>query len=197
MPKFTKENIEKYYIKQKRSSAEIAKIFNCSQHKVNYWIKKYKIPKRSISDAVYVKNNPNGDPFHAKKLTSVEDAILFGLGIGLYWGEGTKKNTHAVRLGNTDPELIKQFLKFLQKIYSIDQKKLRFGLQIFSDMSTQKTLNFWQKELNVPVNQFFKVIVTPSRGVGNYREKSKYGVLTVYFGNKKLRDIICKEIENI
>jgi len=127
--------LEKLYLKNKKSSKEISNIFKCSENKVNYWLNKYNIPKRSISEAVYLRLNPKGDPFKLKKLKTKEEALLFGLGIGLYWGEGTKRNEYAVRLGNTDPALIKKFIEFLENIYSIDRKKLRFGLQIFSDMS--------------------------------------------------------------
>ena len=190
-----KKVLDNLYIKQKKSCVQIGKILNCSERKVDYWLKKHNISKRSISDAVYAKYNPKGDPFSMNKPKTFEQAILYGIGIGLYWGEGTKSNKHSVRLGNTDPKLIKKFIDFLIVIYKIDTKKLKFGLQIFSDMSPKKAEEFWQKELNVSKNQFQKVIVTPSRGVGTYRNKIKHGVLTVYFNNRKLRDIICGDIE--
>jgi len=41
-------------------------------------------------------------------------------------------------------------------------------------------------------NQFFKVITTPARSSGTYREKSKWGVLTVYFSNMKLKKLLDK-----
>ena len=185
--------IKKLYVSNKKSSAEIAKIFKCSERAVNYWLAKYEVKKRSISEAVYLKNNPNGDPFKIKLIRNIEDAKLFGLGLGLYWGEGNKKNKNSVRLGNTDPKLIKKFLEFLTKICGTEKKKLRFGLQVFSDMDTDQSLKFWLKELReygINRSQFFKVTVTPSRSIGNYREKSKYGVLTVHFCNTKLKNLI-------
>ena len=197
MPKFSKENLVKFYIKQKQSSIEIAEFFNCSAHKVNYWIKKYNIPKRSISEALYIKCNPHGDPFTFHPPTSLKKAMLYGLGLGLYWGEGNKKNLNSVRLGNTDPKLIKKFLEFLETVYFIDKRRLRFGLQIFNDMDSRRVLLFWQKELGISSSRFYKVTVTPTRGIGTYREKTKYGVLSIYFHNKKLRDVICSEIEKL
>lgn len=180
-------------MKEKKSSAEIAKLSKCSEHKVNYWLEKHNITKRSISEAAYIKHNPKGDPFSIKKVLTQSEAQLLGLGLGLYWGEGNKKNINSIRLGNTDPALIRKFIEFLVKIFRIDKSKLRFGLQIFTDISQEKALQFWLnalKDFNIGRNQFFKIIVTPTRGVGNYRQKSKFGVLTVHFCNSRLKRIL-------
>lgn len=192
-PMLSKEKLLKLYILDKKSSAEIAETFRFSEHKVNYWIKKYKIPKRSISEAVYIKHNPDGDPFKVRVIKSLKDAKLLGLGLGLYWGEGNKKNKTSIRLGNTDPALIRKFIEFLIKVFDIRTSKLRFGLQIFSDLSEKEVLKFWLfqlKSFHVKREQFSKVIITPTRGVGNYREKSQFGVLTVCFNNSKLKKIL-------
>lgn len=175
------------------SVAQIADFLKCSEHKINYWIKKFGIEKRSLSDAMYARHNPDGDPFKIKEIDNINDAKLFGIGLGLYWGEGNKKNKNSIRLGNTDPDIIKTFIDFLINILGAKKEKLKFGLQVFSDMFPNKTLNFWLNNLSkydINKRQFFKTTVTPSRSLGNYREKSKYGVLTVHFCNTKLKKII-------
>lgn len=189
--------LKQLYIKNNLSAGQVAKIFECSENKINYWLKKYKIQKRSISEAMYLKHNPKGDPFEIKEPTNIKEAILYGLGLGLYWGEGTKSNKSSIRLGNTNPKIIVKFIEFLVKIYGIKKEKLRFGLQIFSDMQPDKVLGYWLKELNVSATHFQKVVVTPARGIGTYRSKTKYGVLTVYYHNKKLRDILCGALEKL
>ncbi|MBT9169132.1 MAG: hypothetical protein DDT19_02484 [Syntrophomonadaceae bacterium] len=189
--------LEQLYIRDKKSVHEIAKSFHCSDGKINYWLEKYLIPKRSISDAIYTKHNPNGDPFSSRNTQTNNDSFLFGLGLGLYWGEGTKKNLRTIRLGNTDPHLIRAFLIFLRKIYDIDDSKLRFALQIFTDMDQKKEEKFWRDFLNIDASQFYKTINTRSGSIGTYRAKSEHGVLTLYFGNKKLRDILIGEIEKL
>lgn len=183
----------KLYIKKKHSVSEIAKVFKCSENRINYWIRKFKIQKRSLTDAMYAKCNPRGDPFLVKEPKTLEEAKLLGLGLGLYWGEGNKKNRNSIRLGNTDPKMIRTFLKFMIDIFGISKEKLRFGLQVFDDMQPRKTLKFWLNELqdfNIRKDQFFKITVTPSRSIGNYREKSKFGVMTVHFANTKLKKLI-------
>lgn len=179
------------------SVSDISKKLNCSQGKVNYWLSRFEIPKRSISEAVYLKNNPNGDPFAYSAPSTQNEWFLYGMGLGLFWGEGNKMNKNAVRLGNTDPDLILVFLKFLKQTYKIKESKLRFGLQIFSDMSSEAAKDFWCKKLSVKPSQFQKVIVTESGSIGTYRNKTRHGVLTVYFSNTKLRDIIMNAIEKL
>ena len=106
--------------------------------------------------------------------------------MGLYWGEGNKANKTSVRLGNSDPGVIKIFIKFLVDCYSVDKQRLRFGLQLFSDCDQQKALAYWVRYLGVEVSQFYRITVTISGSIGTYRHKNKYGVVTVYFNNKKL-----------
>jgi len=190
-----KNYLGKLYLADKKSSAEIAKLLSCSAGRIDYWLDAHQIKKRSISDAGYIKHNPAGDPFTYNPPQSLDDSFLAGLGVGLYWGEGNKKNKHAVRLGNSDPRLIRAFLNYLIKIWGIRKEKLRFGLQIFTDINADESLRYWVKELNVPKSAFQKVVVTISGKIGTYREKSKYGVVTLYFNNKKLRDLICKSID--
>jgi len=185
-----KDILEDLYVNKKFSMMDIARQLNCSQHKVSYWMRQHLIARRSISDAIYQKHNPKGDPFILKKNLSKDEAELLGMGLGLYWGEGTKANRHSVRLGNTDPALIKTFIKFLVEIYSIDKAKLRFGLQLFTDIDKEEAINFWIDELDVLRSQFYKIHVTISGSIGTYRKKSKYGVVTLYFLNKKLRDLL-------
>ncbi len=187
------DKLRNLYLGKNKSTNEIAQILKVSERKVHYWLHKYNIPKRSISEAIYVKHNPQGDPFHIKSIKTVEDSKLLGFGLGLYWGEGNKRNPNSIRLGNTNPSLIRKFLEFLIVILGINKNKLRFGLQIFSDIDPQGALNYWMNELEtfkIKRNQFHKVIVTPSSVVGTYKEKSKYGVLTVYFCNIKLKKIL-------
>lgn len=184
----SKKILQHQYSSQKKSVAEISKLHHCSQNKINYWLSKYGIEKRSISEAVYIKNNPNGDPFKFILPNNIEDAKLFGMGIGLYWGEGNKLNKNVVRLGNSDPALLKIFINFLIKFFNIDKRDLKYHVHIFSDIPTEVALAFWKKQMEAKDKQFYKPTITISRKLGTYRKKSEYGVLTVYYANTKLRN---------
>jgi len=190
MKNLTKEILENLYNGKKKSVADIAKIFKCSERGVNYWFKKYNISKRTISEAIYLKNHPNGDPFKFILPKTIEDAKLFGMGIGLYWGEGNKANKNIVKLGNSDPALMRIFIEFLIKFFEIDKKDLRFHLHTFTDINLNDAQSYWIKELNIKKEQFYKPTVTITGKLGTYRKKSEYGVLSVYYANTKLRNIL-------
>ena len=187
-----KSVLEQLYLCERQSMMQISKVLLCSPHTVAYWMSKHAIKRRSISDAVYEKSNPNGDPFKMIRIGTHEDAYLLGMGIGLYWGEGNKLNKHSVKLGNTDPGIIKTFIRFLVQVCDIDTNKIRYNLQIFSDVNPSNALAYWMRELNEPKDKFNKVTITRARSIGTYKNKNQTGVLTVCFHNYKLRDIIVK-----
>ena len=189
--------LEDLYLDRNLSMQQIADVLHCSLNKVNYWMLKHDIPKRSRRDVNYIRRYPNGDPFCFKKPTTAEEILLYGLGMGLFWGEGNKADKNSVRLGNTDPSLIKAFVSFLVSIYSIDPKHLRFGLQIFTDINPDEALAYWKNELKVKDSQFYKITVTISGSIGTYRKKSKYGVVTVYYHNTKLRNLLMSQLADI
>ena len=154
------------YIEQGYSMSQIAADLGCSLNKVDYWMRKYKINRRSRSEAVYIRKNPDGDPFEVRQIDTAERAKLFGLGIGLYWGEGNKANKHAVRIGNTDPGVIREFMKFLHECYGVSMSSLRFGLQLFSDVSQDEARRYWCRELHVRFTE--RTQNNPSSLVGSW-----------------------------
>jgi hypothetical protein len=186
----TEDELKKLYFTETLSMAEISDKLGCSTNKVVYWMDKYGIERRTISEAVYLKIHPNGDPFTVTYPRSRADAELFGMGIGIYWGEGTKAAKHSIRVGNTDPKLIRVFMDFLVKFFQVKEDDMKFSLQVFSDININKALNYWITELGVDISQFYKPTVTISHSIGKNKHKNLYGVVTVYYHNKKLRDIL-------
>lgn len=176
------------------SMMDIAKKLSKSHHQVVYWMNKYGIPRRSWSDATYIKRNPNGDPFHIKEKLTPEERELKGLGLGIFWGEGNKKNKISVRVGNTDPLLILQFIKFLERICGVKKEKLSFSLIVFNDANPKKALKFWASNLKIIPKRFGKVTIIPSQGKGNYKTKNLNGVVMISCGNIKLRQWIGEQI---
>jgi len=190
--KISSQELEYFYIKKQESAQKIARRFDCSVNKINYWLANYGILKRTISEAIYIKHNPEGDPFKFRMPKTIEEAKLFGMGLGLYWGEGNKANKNTVRLGNSDPELIKIFINFLIKFFSINKRDLKFHLHLFTDIDIKEAHNYWIKKLKIKEGQFYKPVISQSGSIGTYKKKSKYGVLTVYYGNIKLKNLLVK-----
>lgn len=202
MPLSNKKNllslkIKKLYVAKHKSVPEIARVLRCSEHRINYWIAKNRITKRTISEAIYLKYNPKGDPFQFEPPKNFREAKLFGLGLGLYWGEGNKLNKNTVKLGNSDPVLLRNFIKFLIRFFHIKKRNLKFHLHIFSDIKVNDSYNYWMKELKIRKDQFYKPTITRTGKLGTYRNKSKYGVLTIYYGNTKLKNRIVELLAEI
>lgn len=192
-----RDYLNKHYVDNKKSASWIAKELNCSENKVNYWLNKHKIKKRTKSESQYVLKNPKGNPFHFKRPICNSEWFLYGLGLGLWWGEGNKVSKTAIRLGNTDPDLLNYFLFFLRDLFHVNERRLRFGLQIFSDIDPQEAQKYWCSKLKIKKEKFQKIIVSKPISKGTYTRKSRYGVLTIYFSNTKIRDSIYDAIEQL
>ncbi len=189
-----KEKLHELYNSGK-SMMEISKIYDTSIHKVKYWLEKYEIKRRSRSEAAYVKHNPNGDPFKIKLRRTQNEEFLFGLGIGIYWGEGTKVVPHSLRVANTDPDLLKMFIKFLNQICDVQKSKINYSIVCFNDTEPEIAKRYWSEELQISEEKFGKITQIPKQGKGNYKRKSQFGVCTVMVNNVKLKKWMMEQIE--
>ena len=71
----------------------------------------------------------------------------------LYLGEGIKNNPE-LGLGNSDPLILKFFIKVLETNFKIDKKKIRAELYLRADQDSDAIKKFWSKELDIPVKNF-------------------------------------------
>jgi hypothetical protein len=186
----SEQTLRDLYINQKLSIKKIAARLNFSHQKIAYWLDKYRITTRTISEAIYVFHHPAGDPFKLRQPANDREAVLFGLGIGLYWAMVNKANTGAIRLSSTNAQLIAKFINFLETFLAIPKNDLRFGLQIPPGVAPRSALDFWSKELKINSKQFYRITVTRSQSLDVRRRQSQFGVATVYYLNKKARDIL-------
>jgi len=191
----SKELLEELYNQQRLSMAEIAERLDCSQNKVAYWMVKYGIPRRDVSEAIYHWQNPEGDPFEIQESLSDEEQELFYLAIALYIGEGKKRDREQVSLSNTEPRVIRVFLKFLREICRVDENRIWAWINIFDDSSLKRAQEYWEEVTQLPRSQFYKPVVRARRG-GTYLNVSEYGTLTVGVSNTRLREIVLQWCED-
>ena len=90
----------------------------------------------------------------------------------LYWGEGSKGD---FGLSNTDPNLIRIFVKGLTKILGISKNRLKISIRIYEDMNKEKCLAFWSEIVGIPVEKFINVNVLQGKKKG----KLEYGMCRV------------------
>lgn len=185
------------YMEKKLSLSEVATKLEVSVHKVTYWMSKYQVPRRSQSEAVYIKLNPNGEPFKIKRRLTRNEAKLKYLALGLYWGEGNKASNRGLRITNTDPGVIKQFLKYLIGICQVKNDKIHFYLQTFKDNDIDLAKGYWSKQLNIDSNRINTAKPIPSMGNGSYKKLSVNGVMTMCFFNLHLKTYLMRELSKL
>lgn len=188
-------DLRNLYITKGMSMSEIARSYGYSVHKIEYWMSKYLIARRSRADAQSMKKHGVGHGFTIKHNLNAEEYKLFGLGVGLYRGEGNKRNRHTVRLGNTDPGIITTFTKFLVEICGVPREAIRYSLQIFTDIDEKEALNYWIYTLSINKKQIMPTVTkTISGKIGTYKMKNQYGVITLYVFNVKLRNWLVNQL---
>src|SRR3989344_5967826 len=191
-----KEDLVDLYASGK-SMFEIAKILSCSVHKVAYWMDKHEIKRRKISEAIYLKLNPGGDPFKIIDIFDSDKTFLRGLGVGIYWGEGLKVTRNAIRVANTDPGIIKNFRRFLLEICGLEERKIFYSIVCFGDNDLDTVCAYWAKELGISSEKFGKIVRIPKQGKGTYKRRSEFGVCTIAVSNPKLKLWIMDQIKEL
>ena|SRR3989344_154979 len=187
-------SLRELYLMQKKSLSEIAFILNVSVHKVRYWMEKYKIMTRCISDAAYLKHNPGGEPFKIKVDLTLEEEKSKSLALGLYWGEGNKVSSHAVRVTNSDPGVINRFHEFLLTICQVRTDKIGYYLQTFKDNDVDNAKRYWANYLGINPEKILAGKPIHSLGKGTYKKICEHGVMTIGFFNTHLKAWIMRQL---
>jgi hypothetical protein len=91
--------------------------------------------------------------------------------IGLYWGEGTKKDFAII---NSDPLLIQAFIVCLREL-NIPKDRLSFALRVHSDISIEKAKDFWSKTTGLPKKGIARVEIIEGKKKG----KLPYGMCRI------------------
>ena len=90
----------------------------------------------------------------------------------LYEREGTKlrrdlryKNTYiyAIEFTNSNPRLIRLFLKFMTRELKIDLEKIKGQLFLYPDLDQKRVIRAWSVETGIPVEQFQKIIMLKAK----------------------------------
>ena len=132
-----------------------------------------------------------------KDIGRLSKRYLFLAGLFLYWGEGTKRQNSTVVLTNTNPAMLKLFIKWLE-LFDVKSEDLRVKLHLYSDMNTKQSLAFWSKELKIPVSQFQKSYIkkTSSESI-TYKNGFGKGTCCVMFYSRDLWEYITMGLQYI
>lgn len=190
------KNIKDLYRKG-LSMQQVAEKLKISASTVGYWLKKEGINRRSISDATtqaYI-TRFGKKKFAIKETLSSKDKELKNSGVVLYWGEGAKTGG-VVKFANSDPEMIKLFLKFLREICGIDEERMKALMHIYPDHNYEDLKRFWMNVTKISEKNFYKPYIHIGR-TGTYKKKSKYGTIAINYSDTKLQKLILEWIDDI
>jgi hypothetical protein len=101
-------------------------------------------------------------------------------GLLIYAGEGSKasnvSNQH-IEVTNSNPDILRLFIKFLIDICLVPQAKIRVRLILYDDIDTKEAEAYWSSQLGVPINQFQRQFIKKSYKNIPYRHlrRSRYG----------------------
>lgn len=120
---------------------------------------------------------------------------LFIAGLFLYWGEGTKSARDVVAFTNTDPNMIKFFIKWLE-LFNVKRNQLKIKLHLYSDMDQMKEKMFWSKKLGIPTKNFRKTYIKQSTLKSiSYKRTFGHGTCSVIYGNSLIHNKIMMSLE--
>jgi len=103
-------------------------------------------------------------------------------GCMLYWGEGTKRRNACIMI-NTDPDLLKHFIRFLIECYDISPNDIKFVVKSFKDhnISSEDTALYWSDTLGLPLSSLTRIDMDwDKKDVKKKKNVHKYGLCQVY-----------------
>ena len=122
-----------------------------------------------------------------KKIKRIDARDLWLMGIMLYWAEGAKdkeyKPGQSVIFSNSDPIMVKVFLKWLDICLQIPVEDMQFSIYIHESHkhNIEKVKTFWSDATGFPIGRFDKIYYKKHR-VKVYRrntEENYHGLLRI------------------
>lgn len=74
----------------------------------------------------------------------------------LYWCEGAKFDGGGIQFTNSDPNLIRTFVRLMRHAFRVDESKFRVSLHVHNYHSISRQIKFWQGVTGIPNSQFFR-----------------------------------------
>ncbi|MDD3087568.1 MAG: hypothetical protein PHP89_03290 [Candidatus Omnitrophica bacterium] len=183
------------------SMKQIAGLLGVSKGSVSNWVRDIPLPLEAAIniDNQYLIGREKARVTRLNNITSRNNEIfrickeeivpfsirdLWMAGLMIYAGEGNKSsvvsNQH-VEVANSDPNILRIFIKFLVEICLISKGNIIIRLILYKDINIEEAYRYWSAELNIPRAQFRKEFIKPSYKDSPYRHlrRSCYGTAHV------------------
>lgn len=181
-----------------KSYREIGSLLGVSKSTLSYWLHKVEMTDKQIKSLIekQQKGRIRGAQKRkdwrltkeklildkaAKEVSRISERELWLLGTVAYWCEGSKQKTNNVSVrvtfSNSDPFLIKLFIRWIKEICKIPENKLVYSLYIHETGNLEASLDYWSQILEVDVERFAKTTLKKH----NISTNRKYDN-SLYFG---------------
>ena len=97
------------------------------------------------------------------EIKSISTRELWLIGTALYWAEGSKEReasvSQPVKFSNSDPMMLRLFLKWLREIIKISEEELVYEIYIHenSKNSLDSVRKYWSKTLKIDISKLDRV----------------------------------------
>ena len=124
-----------------------------------------------------------------KDIQHVSKRELWLIGIILYWAEGTKeKNFHpgsSINFNNSDPRMIKVFIKWLLESCKIYKDRINFEIYIHenSKNNVEVVRKYWAKVSGFPLEKFHKIYFKKNK----IKKTNRRNTGDLYYGLLRVR----------
>lgn len=132
----------------------------------------------------------------ASHIGTLSDRELFIAGFFLYWAEGGKTNPYTVTLANTDPAMIRFYLRWL-KVLKVPLNKVLVRLHLYSDMNIEEEIEFWSKALKFPKNRFRKPYIKKSKFSSITFTTFGHGTCNIVLDNRDAAEYVLQGLKSI
>lgn len=132
-----------------------------------------------------------------KELGDINKKELLLIGTALYWAEGYKRlhvingkerTSHDVRLSNSDPFLVKMFLRFLREVCNVPEEKIIASLHLYEHINEQEARRYWRGVTGLSEKSFRKTYYGISKSSLHRRPFNRlpYGTIQISVNNTAL-----------
>lgn len=143
-----------------------------------------------------------------KEITILSKYELLLMGVALYWAEGYKKllikngrerTSHTIGFTNSDPEMVRLFLRFLIEILEIPKSKISVSVRLFNHMNKESVLKYWRGITNLEEKNFQKPLFVISKSSLGKRPYNRlpYGTIQLVVGDTRKFHKIMGWIEGV
>ena len=102
----------------------------------------------------------------------------------LYWCEGVKNHYNGVSFINSDPHLIRLFLRLFRENFEVDEQKIKPRIHLHQYHDPQKQLHFWAEVTGIPESQFYRPYLKPN--TGKRIRKDYPGCVAIRYGSNDM-----------